>query len=205
MTRKEAARALLVGATTADDLMDEGADLLVTGDLGIGNTTASASLVAAFTGTAATRVVGPGAGADDAVMANKQAAVAAAIARVAALRDDPLGILAGCGGLEQAALAGLMLAARARRTPVLLDGVTSVAAALVAVRLAPAVGRTLFAGHRSPEPAAGIGLTALGLAPLLDLRLRLGEGTGGVLAVPLVVAAAAAMRDMASLAAVSEA
>lgn len=209
MTLEEAEQAVLVGAGAADALMDEGADLLVTGDLGIGNTTASACLVAALTGEPAERLVGRGAGADDAVMARKRGAVAAALARVrrgdtaSQGGEDGLGILASCGGLEHAALVGLMLAGRARRTPVVLDGVTPVAAALVATRVAPGVGRALIAGHRSVEPAAGTGLDALGLHPLLDLRLRLGEGTGGVLAVPLVVAAAAAMVDMGSLGSVA--
>ena len=223
MTVGEAAEAVVAGADTAAALLDDGADLLVTGDLGIGNTTAGACLVGVLTGAAAEQVVGPGAGATATVLARKHAVVGAVLDRhrrggvgprpdhrPSHVRDSQesqsnnvLGILADCGGLEHAALVGLLLAARARRVPVVLDGVAAVAAALVATRMAPSVHHALFAGHRSSEPAAGVGLAALGLRPLLDLDLRLGEGTGGLLAVPLVAAAADAMTRMATLDAVA--
>lgn len=203
MSPAEAVAALLTGADRAVELMDDGADLLVTGDLGIGNTTPSTCLVAVLIGRSAGDLVGRGAGADDATLARKRRVVRTACVRAADCAHDPVAVLAECGGLEHAALAGVVLAAAARRVPVLLDGPASVAAALVATALAqPAVG-ACFAGHRSDEPAAAAGLEYLGLSPLLSLGLRLGEGTGGVLAVPLVRSAAAVLTDMALLSEVS--
>lgn len=190
MERDEACAALLAGAGLAEELAAAGVDLLVPGDMGIANTTASACLVAAFTGRDAASVTGPGAGADEAIVARKTGLVAAALDLHRPDPADPLGVLAAVGGLEHAALVGAMLAAAAEGLPVVLDGLTSGAAALVAAALAPAVASYLIAGHRSPEPGAAIALEHLGLRPLLDLGLRLGEGTGGLLAVPLVVAAA---------------
>src|SRR6266516_3930290 len=152
MTREQAALAVLEGAAAAGELLDAGCDLLVTGDMGIGNTTAASCLIAAFT------------------------------------------------GLPPAALAGLALAGAARRVPVLLDGVNAGAAALVAVAIEPRVAGFLIAGHRSVEPGAGAAMEHLGLEPLLDLRMRLGEGTGALLAVPIVRAAAAVLGGMATFA-----
>jgi nicotinate-nucleotide--dimethylbenzimidazole phosphoribosyltransferase len=193
----EAAQAVTVGATTAAELIDAGADLLVTGDMGIANTTASACVIAACTGRPAGAVTGRGAGADDHVPAHKVEVVAQALALHRPDPDDPFGVLARLGGLEHAALVGLLLAAAARRVPVVLDGVITNAAALLAARLCPSLGGHLIASHRSPEPGAQVALDALGLTPLLDLGLRLGEGTGGLLAVPLLEAAARALTDMA--------
>jgi len=199
MTREEAARALLAGADLAGDLIVSGADLLVTGDMGIANTTAAACLIAAFTTAGAEAVTGRGAGGDDALLAAKTAVVAEALARHDPDPADPLGVLAAVGGLEHAAIAGVLLAGAAARVPLVLDGMASVAAALAAVALAPALGEHLLAGTRSPEPGATIALAALRLTPLLDLGLRLGEGTGGLLAVPLVVAAARVLSEMGTL------
>lgn len=199
MSEEEAARAVLAGAGIAEELVAAGADLILTGDMGLANTTAGACLVAALTGADPAVVTGPGAGADAAGLARKRTVVAEALTRHGEERA-PLGVLASLGGLEHAALVGLILAGAAEGLPVLLDGMAALAAALVAAALAPDVIGYLIASHRSPEPGAGVALTHLGLQPLLDLGLRLGEGTGALLAVPLVQAAASILRDLATLA-----
>lgn len=198
MSRAECAAAVLAGAEAAEALMNGGADLLVTGDMGIANTTPAACLIAAFTGQSAPVVTGRGTGIDDATLAVKSKVVAHALALHRPDPADGLGVLAAVGGLEHAALAGLILAGAARRVPVVLDGVSAVAAALAAAALQPLSVGYLIAGHRSVEPGATLGLAHLGLSPLLDLRMRLGEGTGGLLAVPLVIAAARALAEMAT-------
>jgi nicotinate-nucleotide--dimethylbenzimidazole phosphoribosyltransferase len=198
MTRAEASAALDVGASVAAELVAQGARLLVTGDMGIGNTTSSAALVAVLADSDAARTTGRGAGADDAVLARKSEVVAAATDRARRL-GDPLEVLADVGGLEIAALAGFVVGGVAARVPVLVDGLIALAGTLVAHRLAPGVAQRCIAGHRSPEPGASVALEHLGLAPVLDLGLRLGEGTGGCLAVPLVQAAARVLAEMATL------
>jgi nicotinate-nucleotide--dimethylbenzimidazole phosphoribosyltransferase len=200
MTRTEAARAVLAGAGVTVELLDAGADLLVTGDMGIANTTPAACLVAAFTGRPAGAVTGRGTGIDDATFAVKVKVVEQALELHAPEPADPLGVLAALGGLEHAALAGLALAGAAARVPVVLDGVNADAAALAARAFAPAVAGYLVAGHRSVEPGASAALDALGLDPLLDLGMRLGEGTGALLAVPIVRSAAAVLGGMATFA-----
>jgi nicotinate-nucleotide--dimethylbenzimidazole phosphoribosyltransferase len=200
MTRTEAARALLAGAGVAGELLDAGADLLVTGDMGIANTTPAACLVAAFTGRPAAAVTGRGTGIDDATLAVKVKVVERALVLHAPDPADPLGVLAAVGGLEHAALAGLVLAGAAARVPVVLDGVNADAAALAACAFAPAAVGYLVAGHRSVEPGASAALDALRLDPLLDLGMRLGEGTGALLAVPIVRSAAAVLGGMATFA-----
>jgi nicotinate-nucleotide--dimethylbenzimidazole phosphoribosyltransferase len=202
MTPAEALAAVEVGIAVAADLVAAGADCLLTGDMGIANTTASAALIAAFTGADAAAVTGRGTGVDDATLAVKVDAVRRALARhadvAATSRAEPLAALAALGGLEHAALAGFVLAGVALRVPVILDGVIAGSAALVAQALAPAAVHGWIAGHRSAEPGHAVALDALGLRPLVDLDLRLGEGTGAVLALPLVQAAARALRDMAT-------
>jgi nicotinate-nucleotide--dimethylbenzimidazole phosphoribosyltransferase len=200
MTREQAALAVLEGAAAAGELLAAGCDLLVTGDMGIGNTTAAACLIAAFTGLPPAAVTGRGTGIDDATFQVKVKVVERALERHAPDAADPLGVLASVGGLEHGALAGLALAGAARRVPVLLDGVNAGAAALVAVAIEPRVAGFLIAGHRSVEPGAGAAMEHLGLEPLLDLRMRLGEGTGALLAVPIVRAAAAVLGGMATFA-----
>ena len=198
MTVEEAAAAVDAGARIAAELLDHGADCLIGGDMGIGNTTAAAALIGAVCGRSATDVTGPGAGIPAGGPGHKQRLVAAAMRRVEGC-TDPLELLAGAGGLEIAALAGFYVTAAGRRTPFIVDGAIACAALCVADLLSPGVARHAIAGHRSAEPAAGVALDHLGLRPLLDLDLRLGEGTGACLAVPLVRAAAAALSQMAAL------
>ncbi len=198
MTSVEAAAALDVGAAVAADLVAAGARALVAGDMGIGNTTASAALVAALTGRPAVAVTGRGTGIDDAMLERKTAVVARAVAR-AGSNHDPLTLVAELGGLELAALAGFVVGGAAARVPVVLDGVVTLAAALVAHGLDARILGYCIAGHRSPEPGASAALEHLGLVPLLDLGLRLGEGTGALLAVPLVQAAARVLGEVATL------
>jgi nicotinate-nucleotide--dimethylbenzimidazole phosphoribosyltransferase len=205
MTVADAEAALAVGVSVARDLIANGADLFVTGEMGIGNTTPSAALIASITGRTAAECTGRGTGIDDATLARKTAIVEAGVARAAGL--DATARLANIGGLEIAALAGFIIGGAAGQVPVVLDGVITLAAALVAESLKPGVAAHCIAGHRSTEPAATIALAALGLTPLLDLGLRLGEGSGGVLAIPLIQAAASVLTNMATFddAGVSEA
>jgi nicotinate-nucleotide--dimethylbenzimidazole phosphoribosyltransferase len=205
MSLDEARAAITVGLTVAHELVAEGADLLVTGEMGIGNTTASAALIGSLTGRSADACTGRGTGIDDVTLARKTEIVADAIARMRGA--DAMARVADIGGLEIAALAGFIIGGAAARVPVLLDGVITLAAAMVAESLVPGVAAHCIAGHRSTEPAATIALDALGLSPLVDLGLRLGEGSGGVLAIPLVQAAAAVLGQMATFddAGVSEA
>ncbi len=195
MSPAQVTRALDVGAEVAVESLASGARLLVTGDMGIGNTTPSAALIAAFTGASPADVTGRGTGIDDATLLTKTRIVESALQRLAA-GASPYDIVAEVGGLEIAALAGYIVAGAAARVPVVIDGVISVAAALIATALAPDAKGYLIGGHRSSEPGARVGLTHLGLVPLLDLELRLGEGTGATLAVPLVQAAARVLREM---------
>ena len=198
MSRDEAITAIEVGITVAADLVRAGYRCLLTGDMGIANTTASAALIAAFTGSAAADVTGRGTGIDDATHAHKILVVSTALRQHAPVvaEGDPVAVLAALGGLEHAALAGFILGAAANRVPVVLDGVIAGAAALAAAALAPAALEACVAGHRSAEPGHTVALAALDLAPLVDLELRLGEGTGAVLALPLVQGAVATLREM---------
>jgi nicotinate-nucleotide--dimethylbenzimidazole phosphoribosyltransferase len=200
MDQEEAARAVLAGAGIVEELVETGGvDLLVTGDMGIGNSTPAACLIAAFTGRSAGEVTGRGTGIDDATLNRKIGVVEKALDLHRPYPGDPLGTLAALGGFEHAALVGLILTGAAYGVPVLLDGVVSNSAALVARALAPNSMDYAIAGHLSAEPGARVTLEKLGLEPLLDLRMRLGEGTGGLLAVPLVQAAARALREMATM------
>jgi nicotinate-nucleotide--dimethylbenzimidazole phosphoribosyltransferase len=198
LTREQAQRAVEVGIETARDLVAAGNRCLVTGDMGIANTTSAAALTCAFTGADPAVATGRGTGIDDETLARKTDVVARALALHAPDPADPIGVLAAFGGLEHAGIAGLVLGAAALRVPVLLDGVNAGAAALAAAALAPdAVGYCL-AGHRSAEPGHALALAHLGLEPLLDLGLRLGEGTGALLALPVVQSAAQALHDVAT-------
>jgi nicotinate-nucleotide--dimethylbenzimidazole phosphoribosyltransferase len=198
MRRPELDAALEAGAATAERLVAGGSRALATGEVGIGNTTAAAILIAHFTGARAAEATGRGAGIPDDILVAKRAIVAAQLAALASI-DDPLEVLARCGGLEIAALVGFITRAASLRVPVVLDGVTTLAAALVAVRLRPDIACALIAGHVSTEPAARIALSQLGLRAILDLDLRLGEGSGAVLALPILRAACGIAAEMGSL------
>lgn len=200
MTDAECAQALAVGGKVAGDLIHGGARLLVTGDMGIANTTPSAALIAAFTLSDPSAVTGRGTGIDDATLALKTAVVERALSRLASAHSlpSPTTVLAEVGGLEIAALAGFIVAAAKARVPVVVDGVIALAAAVTAAAIDPAATSVMIAGHRSPEPGATIALAHLGLRPLLELDLRLGEGTGACLAVPIVQAAARILSEMAT-------
>jgi nicotinate-nucleotide--dimethylbenzimidazole phosphoribosyltransferase len=200
MTADEVLAALEVGIETARDLVVAGNRCLLTGDMGIANTTASAALIAAFTGAPPAEVTGWGTGIDDEMHRHKIAVVERALALhgLDSGVSDPLRALAAVGGLEHAALAGFILGAAALRVPVILDGVIAGAAAMVAVALAPSCVDACVAGHRSAEPGHALALDHLGLVPLVDLGLRLGEGSGAVLALPLVQSAVRALRDVAT-------
>ena len=197
MTLDEARRGLDVGAEVAAEVVAGGARCLVTGDMGIGNTTPSAAIIAALTGRPAAEVTGRGTGIDDATQLRKTRVVEDAVARLAS--SEPLDVLASVGGLEIAALAGFVVGAAAARVPVVVDGVIALAGVVVAAALAPGCLDFCIAGHRSTEPGATAALEHLGLIPLLDLGLRLGEGTGACLAVPVVQAAARILVEMATL------
>ncbi|MGI5147988.1 nicotinate-nucleotide--dimethylbenzimidazole phosphoribosyltransferase [Plantactinospora sp. CA-294935] len=198
LTRDEARSAVETGIRVAHELLDSGAGILLTGDMGIGNTTAAAALIAAFTGIDPAEATGRGTGIDDATYSRKVAVVRAALARHVPDPADPLGVLAAVGGLEHAALAGFVLGSAARRVPVLLDGVSAVAAALAAAAFAPDAVGAMVAGHRSAEPGATAGLDRLGLLPIIDLGLRLGEGTGALLAYPVVASAVRVLHEVAT-------
>jgi len=198
LTRAEARAAIEAGIRIAEDLLAGGAKCLLTGDMGIANTTPAAALIAAFTGAGAAAATGRGTGIDDVMYAHKIAVVTAALERHAPDPADPLGVLAAVGGLEHAALAGFILAAAAHRVPVIIDGVIAVSAALTAAAFAPDAVAAMVAGHRSAEPGATVALTHLGLEPLLDLGMRLGEGSGAVLALPVVAAAVRVLHEVAT-------
>ena len=198
MTREQAEAALTVGIEVARDLVAAGNRCLVTGDMGVANTTASAALICAFTGSDPAVVTGTGAGADAAAKARKIDVIRRGLALHQPDPADPVGVLAAVGGYEHAALAGFILAAAALRVPVILDGVIAGAAALAAVAIAPDAAGACLAGHRSTEPGHAATLGHLRLRPLVDLDLRLGEGTGALLALPLVQSAARALREVAT-------
>jgi nicotinate-nucleotide--dimethylbenzimidazole phosphoribosyltransferase len=192
-------RALAAGARLATELAGRGVDCLVLGEIGIGNTATTAALACALTGASADMTVGRGTGLDAAGLTRKRAVVAGAIERHGAPLPARAALLA-VGGLELAALAGAIVAAVALRLPVILDGYAVGTAALAAIGLQPAASEHLLAAHRSSEPGHALVLAELGLEPLLDLRLRLGEASGGLLALPIVEAAGALHREMATFA-----
>ncbi|MFF5976152.1 nicotinate-nucleotide--dimethylbenzimidazole phosphoribosyltransferase [Streptomyces sp. NPDC012769] len=198
MTREEAVAAIEVGIETARDLVAAGNKALLTGEMGIANTTASAALISVYTGVDPTEVTGRGTGINDEMHARKVDVVRRALDLHKPDPADPIGVLAALGGLEHAALVGLILGAASLRTPVILDGVSTGAAALVARAIAPESLAACIAGHRSAEPGHVAALNKLGLRPLVDLDLRLGEGTGALLALPVVQSAARAMHEVAT-------
>ncbi|MFI8349603.1 nicotinate-nucleotide--dimethylbenzimidazole phosphoribosyltransferase [Streptomyces sp. NPDC085596] len=198
MTREEARAAIEVGIETARDLVAAGNKALLTGEMGIGNTTSSAALISVFTGADPAEVTGRGTGINDETLARKTDVVRRALELHQPDPADPIGVLAALGGFEHAAMVGLLLGGASLRTPVILDGVSAGAAALVARAIAPEVLAACIAGHRSAEPGHVAALNKLGLRPLVDLDLRLGEGTGALLALPLVQSTARAMHEVAT-------
>ncbi|BBZ52128.1 nicotinate-nucleotide--dimethylbenzimidazole phosphoribosyltransferase [Mycobacterium heidelbergense] len=198
LTHDETVAAIAAGRAIADEEVDAGADLLIAGDMGIGNTTPATVLVAALTNAEPVAVVGFGTGIDDAGWARKTAAVRDALFRARPVSHDPVGLLRCCGGADLAAMAGFCAQAAVRHTPLLLDGMAVTAAAVVAERLAPGARHWWQAGHRSTEPGHALALAALELDPILDLRMRLGEGTGAAVALPVLRAAVSALSSMAT-------
>ncbi len=198
MTRGEAEQALVVGIQLAAEAAKEGVGLIGTGEMGIGNTTPSAAITAVMTGQSVEEVTGRGTGIDEAGRAHKVSVIQRALNRHRLNQTDPLDVLAKVGGLEIGGLAGLILGASSARIPVVLDGFIAGAAALIAVALAPSCREYLIASHRSVEQGHRVILDQLGLRPLLDLDLRLGEGTGACLGMDLVCAAIKIYTEMAT-------
>ncbi|MFD6278933.1 nicotinate-nucleotide--dimethylbenzimidazole phosphoribosyltransferase [Streptomyces sp. NPDC060209] len=198
LTREEVLAAIEVGIETARDLVAAGNKGLLTGEMGIANTTASAALICVYTGMDPAEVTGRGTGINDEMHARKVDVVRRALELHQPDATDPIGVLAAVGGLEHAAMAGFLLGGASLRTPVILDGVSAGAAALVARAIAPEALAACIAGHRSAEPGHVAALNKLGLRPLVDLDLRLGEGTGALLALPIVQSAARAMHEVAT-------
>ncbi|WJD96125.1 nicotinate-nucleotide--dimethylbenzimidazole phosphoribosyltransferase [Streptomyces antimycoticus] len=198
LTREEVLRAIEVGIETARDLVAAGNKALLTGEMGIANTTVSAALVSIYTGADPAEVTGRGTGINDEMHARKIDVVRRGLELHQPDPADPIGVLSAIGGLEHAAITGLLLGGASLRTPVILDGVSAGAAALVARAIAPEVLAACIAGHRSAEPGHVAALNKLGLRPLVDLDLRLGEGTGALLALPVVQSAARAMHEVAT-------
>ncbi|KUI23361.1 nicotinate-nucleotide--dimethylbenzimidazole phosphoribosyltransferase [Mycobacterium sp. GA-1285] len=198
LSADEVAAALEAGRRIVDDEVDSGADLLIAGDMGIGNTTPATTLIAALTDTEPVVLVGRGTGVDDAGWARKAAAVRDALYRCRNSFADPVALLRICAGADLAAMAGFCAQAAVRRTPVLLDGLVVTAAALLAERLAPGARHWWRAGHLSTEPAHEVALNRLGLDPIVDMGMRLGEGTGAAVALPVVRAAVATLTSMAT-------
>lgn len=198
LTPDEVIEAIEAGRRIADEEVDAGADLLIAGDMGIANTTPATALVAALTDTEPVAVVGRGTGIDDAGWARKTAAVRDALYRARGLSTDPVALLRICGGADLAAITGFCAQAAVRRTPMLLDGLVVTSAALAAERLASGARQWWQAGHRSTEPAHSLALRDLELDPILELGMRLGEGTGALVALPVLRAAVGTLASMAT-------
>ncbi|HEX4700745.1 MAG TPA: nicotinate-nucleotide--dimethylbenzimidazole phosphoribosyltransferase [Pseudonocardiaceae bacterium] len=198
LTQEQTEQAVAAGRRIADDEIDGGADLLVAGDMGIGNTTPASVLVAALTGAEPVAVVGRGTGIDDRTWMRKAAAIRDALRRARRVSGDPVALLRTSGGADLAAMAGFLAQAAVRGTPVVLDGMVVSSAAAVAEQLAPGARQWWVAGHRSVEPAHTLVLDHLNMRPLLELDMRLGEGSGAVVALPLVMMAARILTEMAT-------
>lgn len=200
LSREEAEKAILLGAEVAIKAIQAGADILIPGEMGIGNTTPAAAITARMLDLAPELVTGRGTGISDEGLTHKIQVIQDALNRAGSLKGDPLGVLADLGGLEIAAMTGVMLAGAANRVPVVIDGFIAGSAALIAADLSPLARDYFFASHQSVEIGHIKQLSALGLEPLLNLDMRLGEGTGGVLCVPILQAAASVLKNMATFA-----
>lgn len=198
MSRDTAIESILTGIAIAEEEMAHGADLIATGDMGIGNTTSAAAIAAVLAGEAPEAVAGRGTGIDDAGLQRKLDVIRRGIALNNPEPSDGLDVLSKVGGFEIGGLAGVILAAAAHRTPVIIDGFISSAAAMIAVSLAPQGREYLFASHLSAEQGHRLMLKWLGLNPLLELNMRLGEGTGAVLAMGIIEAAGSLLNEMAT-------
>ncbi|WP_137723766.1 nicotinate-nucleotide--dimethylbenzimidazole phosphoribosyltransferase [Prescottella subtropica] len=198
MTHEETAQAIAAGRAIADQEVDAGADLLIAGEMGIGNTTPATILIAAITDTEPVAAVGRGTGIDDAGWMRKTAAIRDGLRRARPYTRDAVGLLRTVSGADLAAMAGFLAQAAVRRTPVIVDGLVVTASALVAEELAPGARQWWVAGHRSTEPAHTIALRHLGLDPILGLNMRLGEGSGAVAALPILQGAVATLARMAT-------
>ena len=198
LTDDEVRAAVSAGRAIADEEVDSGADILIAGDMGIGNTTPATVLIATLTNTEPVAAVGRGTGVDDAGWIRKTAAIRDAMRRARPVAKDPIALLRVAAGADLAAMTGFLAQAALRRTPVILDGVVVTAAALVAEDLAPGARQWWVAGHRSTEPAHSIALRQLRLEPLVELDLRLGEGSGALVALPILHAAVATLAEMAT-------
>ncbi len=198
ITIAEARSAMAAGRAIVDDLVDSGADLLIAGEMGIGNTTPATVLIGTITRREPVEIVGRGTGIDDTGWMRKTAAIRDGMRRARSVTHDPLALLAAVGGADLTAVAGFLAQAAVRRTPVILDGVVITAAALVANELAPGASRWWLAGHRSVEPAHALALEHLDLEPVLDLSMRLGEGSGALMALPVVTSAVELLGSMAT-------
>ncbi|MEV0948332.1 nicotinate-nucleotide--dimethylbenzimidazole phosphoribosyltransferase [Rhodococcus sp. NPDC049939] len=200
LTHEETLRAIDAGRAIADAEIDSGADLLIAGEMGIGNTTPATVLIATLTDTEPVAAVGRGTGVDDAGWIRKTAAIRDAMRRARPVVRDVVALLRTSGGADLAAMAGFLAQASARRTPVILDGITVTSAAMAAEELARGARAWWLAGHCSTEPAHKIALKHLDLDPLLDLDMRLGEGSGALTALPILQGAVAALAEMATFA-----
>lgn len=198
MSREQAEKAILAGASVVESEREKGLEMLATGDMGIGNTTPSAAIAVVFTGESPTDICGRGTGVDDAGLKRKIAVVQKAIEVNQPNQADGLDVLTKVGGFEIAGIAGAILGAAANGIPVVIDGFISTAGAMIAAQLCPEVRNYLFAGHCSEEQGHGTMLNWLGLEPILDLNFRLGEGTGAVLAMSLVEAGSKLLNEMAT-------
>lgn len=200
MSREDAIRCLEIGINAANASADAGANVIAGGDMGIGNTTPSAAITAAITGADVATVTGRGTGVDDAALEAKIATIRRALNTNQPNGNDGLDVLIKVGGFEIGVLAGVMLGAASRNCAVVVDGFISGAAALIAWRLCPDIAQRFVAAHRSVEPGHNVGLQAMGLSPLLDMNMRLGEGTGAALAMHILEAAAKCLAEMATFA-----
>jgi nicotinate-nucleotide--dimethylbenzimidazole phosphoribosyltransferase len=198
MSREEAWQAIKIGADIAESETNQGINLLATGEMGIGNTTPSSAILAAYSHTDLSRLVGPGVGLNDDGMQKKINAIEKALQVNQPDANDPIDVLSKVGGLEIAAMAGLILGSAVCRVPVVIDGFISGAAALIAYKIAPAAKNYMIASHLSEEPGHKVMLDAIGLEPMLRMRMRLGEGTGAALAFNIIEAATRVMREMAT-------